>query len=121
MVRQLTATGFLRTASDPTYPGYSEPNEIHQVLNDTLQIVGSTFLGITLQCARCHAHKFDPISQRDYYAFQSIFLPRLTRRVGSPRGCAAFRWPPTVSWPGYRAENRRVAERSGRSRRSSPP
>ena len=77
MIRQLAATGFLRTASDPTYPGYTEPNEIHQVLSDTMQIVGSTFLGITLQCARCHAHKFDPIPQRDYYAFQSIFLPAL--------------------------------------------
>jgi hypothetical protein len=77
MKRQLTATGFLRTASDPTYPGYTEPNEIHQVLGDTLQIVGSTFLGLTIQCARCHAHKTDPISQRDYYALQAIFLPAL--------------------------------------------
>lgn len=75
--RQLIATGFLRTASDPTYPGYTEPNEIHQVLSDTMQIVGSTFLGLTIQCARCHAHKFDPISQRDYYALQAVFLPAL--------------------------------------------
>lgn len=75
--RQLVATGFLRTASDPTYPGYTEPNEIHQVLSDTLQIFGSTFLGLTVQCARCHAHKFDPLSQRDYYALQAIFLPAL--------------------------------------------
>jgi hypothetical protein len=77
MKRQLTATGFLRTASDPTYPGYTEPNEIHQVLGDTMQIVGSTFLGLTIQCARCHAHKSDPLSQRDYYALQAIFLPAL--------------------------------------------
>lgn len=75
--RQLVATGFLRTASDPTYPGYTEPNEIHQVLSDTLQIVSSTCLGLTVQCARCHAHKFDPISQRDYYSLQAIFLPAL--------------------------------------------
>jgi hypothetical protein len=77
MKRQLTATGFLRTASDPTYPGYTEPNEIHQVLSDTMQIVGSTFVGLTIQCARCHAHKTDPISQRDYYALQAVFLPAL--------------------------------------------
>jgi len=75
--RRLIATGFLRTASDPTYPGYTEPNEIHQVLSDTLQIVGSTCLGLTVQCARCHAHKFDPFSQRDYYSLQAVFLPAL--------------------------------------------
>ncbi|MGE0755580.1 MAG: DUF1549 domain-containing protein [Pirellulaceae bacterium] len=71
---QLVATGFLRTSLDPTYPGYTEPNEIHQVMADTLQIVSSTFLGLTVQCARCHAHKFDPVSQRDYYSLQAIFL-----------------------------------------------
>lgn len=72
--RQLRATGFLRTAMDPTYPGYIEPNEVHQVLADTVQIVSSTFLGLTVQCARCHAHKFDPISQRDYYSLQAVLL-----------------------------------------------
>ncbi|HND52770.1 MAG TPA: PSD1 and planctomycete cytochrome C domain-containing protein, partial [Pirellulaceae bacterium] len=75
--RQLTATGFLRTASDPTYPGYTEPNEIHQVVSDTMQIVGSAFFGLTIHCARCHSHKFDPLSQRDYYSLQAIFLPAL--------------------------------------------
>lgn len=72
--RQLSATGFLRTAMDPTYPGYIEPNEVHQVLADTVQIVSSTFLGLTVQCARCHSHKFDPISQRDYYSIQAVLL-----------------------------------------------
>jgi hypothetical protein len=75
--RQLRATGFLRNALDPTYPGYTEPNEIHQVLADTMQIVGSSFLGLTVQCARCHSHKFDPISQRDYYSLQAVFLGAL--------------------------------------------
>ena len=77
MQRQLTATGFLRTASDPTYPGYIEPNEVHQVMADTMQIVSSAFLGLTVHCARCHSHKFDPISQRDYYSLQTILLPAL--------------------------------------------
>lgn len=74
MIDDLVATGFLRTASDPTYPGYTEPNEMYQVLNDTVQIVSTGLLGLTLQCARCHAHKFDPFSQRDYYALQSVLL-----------------------------------------------
>ena len=77
MARQLAATGFLRTASDPTYPGYIEPNEVHQVMADTQQIVSTSLLGITMQCCRCHAHKYDPIPQRDYYALQAVFFPAL--------------------------------------------
>ncbi len=77
MNEQLVATGFLRNALDPTYPGYTEPNEIHQMLADTMQIVGGTFLGLTVHCARCHTHKFDPITQRDYYSLQAVFLPAL--------------------------------------------
>ncbi|WP_406695001.1 DUF1553 domain-containing protein [Singulisphaera sp. Ch08] len=42
-------------------------------LNDMVLNAGSTFLGLTIHCARCHDHKFDPISQRDYYAMTAIF------------------------------------------------
>ncbi|MGE5192167.1 MAG: PSD1 and planctomycete cytochrome C domain-containing protein [Deltaproteobacteria bacterium] len=74
LIDELVATGFLRTASDPTYPGYKEKPEIYKVLADTIQIVGSTFLGVTIQCSRCHEHKSEPISQRDYYQLQAVFL-----------------------------------------------
>ncbi len=42
-------------------------------LTDWVDTTGSAFLGLTLGCARCHDHKFDPISQRDYYALQAVF------------------------------------------------
>ncbi len=42
-------------------------------LNDILNTTGTTFLGLTVGCARCHHHKFDPISQTDYYAMKAIF------------------------------------------------
>ncbi|MSR58211.1 MAG: DUF1553 domain-containing protein [Planctomycetaceae bacterium] len=77
MADELIATGFLRTAADPTYPGYKEKPEIYKVLADTMQIVGSTFLGVTIQCARCHEHKLEPISQRDYYQLSAVFAPAL--------------------------------------------
>jgi len=41
-------------------------------LDDRIDTLGRGFLGLTLACARCHDHKFDPISQKDYYAFQSL-------------------------------------------------
>ena len=42
-------------------------------LADIVNTTGTAFLGLTLGCARCHDHKFDPISQRDYYAIQAVF------------------------------------------------
>lgn len=42
-------------------------------LGDIINTTGTTFLGLTIGCARCHNHKFDPISQKDYYALQAVF------------------------------------------------
>ena len=44
-------------------------------LNEVTSAVGSSFLGLTLECARCHDHKFDPIPQSDYYRLQAFFAP----------------------------------------------
>jgi mono/diheme cytochrome c family protein len=42
-------------------------------LEDVVSVVGQTFLGMTVNCARCHSHKFDPIPQQDYYRIKSVF------------------------------------------------
>ncbi len=42
-------------------------------LDDMINTTGTTFLGLTLGCARCHNHKFDPVTQTDYYAMQAVF------------------------------------------------
>lgn len=67
---QVAATGFL--ALSRRYA--TAPYELwHLTLEDTIDTVGQTFLGLTLRCARCHDHKFDPVTQRDYYALYGIF------------------------------------------------
>ena len=45
-----------------------------EVINDRIDVIGRGFLGLTIACARCHDHKFDPISAADYYALRGIFV-----------------------------------------------
>ncbi|WP_250847052.1 PSD1 and planctomycete cytochrome C domain-containing protein [Aquisphaera insulae] len=79
MVDPLIATHFLRNAPDGTGESDGNPDELradrYAVLEGTTQIVGSTLLGVSLQCARCHDHKFEPITQRDYYSLYAILAP----------------------------------------------
>ena len=75
----LIATGFLRTCIDPTTsPETNFPHDRYQVLADTVEIVSSSLMGVTLRCARCHSHKYDPLPQRDYYRFTAIFAAAYT-------------------------------------------
>jgi mono/diheme cytochrome c family protein len=76
MREHLVATGFLRTAVDNTSATeLNRPLERYQVLHDTLETVTSNLLGLTVACARCHDHKFDPIPQADYYRLMACFTP----------------------------------------------
>ena len=72
----LIATGFMRTAQDFSHePESNIPENHYAVLHDTLEIVGSSLLGLTVSCARCHDHKFDPITQQDYYRLMALLTP----------------------------------------------
>ena len=76
--RKLIATGFLRQAVDSSNSKELNTADVRTlVLLDTVQIVSTNLMGITLHCAQCHTHKFDPIRQADYYRFAAIFAPAL--------------------------------------------
>jgi mono/diheme cytochrome c family protein len=77
-IEKLTATGFLRMSPDGTASGGVDQNVArNQVVADTLQIVGTSLFGMTLHCAQCHDHRYDPIPQADYYRLRAIFEPAL--------------------------------------------
>ena len=89
-IAKLTATGFLRMSPDGTGSGGINQNEArNQVISETVKIVGDSLLGLTVDCARCHNHRYDPIPQKDYYALRAIFEPALDwKNWRSPRGRA---------------------------------
>ena len=70
----LVATGYLRAGSEHLVAGNIDPMESRQeVLTEIATNVGQTYLGMTVNCARCHNHKFDPILQADFYRLQAVF------------------------------------------------
>lgn len=69
--RQLVATGFLSLAAKPAKA--MNNNFAMDVVADQLDVVGRGVMGLSVGCARCHDHKFDPIPTRDYYALAGLF------------------------------------------------
>ncbi len=67
---RVVATGFLALSRRYSTGPY---DLWHLTLEDTIDTTGRTFLGMTLRCARCHDHKFDPVPTRDYYALYGVF------------------------------------------------
>ena len=66
----LTATGYLAVARRF---GFGVAEHQHLTIQDTIDTIGQSVLGLTLGCARCHDHKFDPVTSADYYAWYGIF------------------------------------------------
>ncbi len=68
---QTIATGYLAMAR--RFGSLVERYPWHLTIEDTIDNMGRTMMGLTLSCARCHDHKFDPITTRDYYGLYGIF------------------------------------------------
>lgn len=94
----MIATAYLRLGAWDDEPADPMVDRYDQ-LDDIVKSVSATFLGLTLNCARCHNHKFEPLSQMDYAGMQAFFDPLLRPQngrtdldlpVGSPEEFATF-------------------------------
>ena len=116
MIEKVTATGFLRMVPDGTYsPANGSVAERMNVIADEIEVLSSSVMGLTIGCARCHNHKYDPLPQRDYYRLSAILQILLrSLRLGE-----AHRAPPR---PGARKreEGGRRLQRAHRGRNQAP-
>ena len=84
-----TATGFLVLGAKVL----AEPDDeklVMDTVDEQIDVIGKTFLGMTLGCVRCHDHKFDPVKQTDYYSLAAIF--KSTKTFGDTKTGAIKHW-----------------------------
>ena len=84
---KLTATGFLVLAPDGTGQGEADPVLTrNEFVAESIKVFSSTFLGLTVGCAQCHNHRYDPISQVDYFRLRALFEPAFNLPQWRDRG-----------------------------------
>ena len=119
-IEKLVATGFLRMAGDGTGSGAPDQDAArNQVIGDTIKIVSSAFLGLTVGCAQCHDHRHDPILQTDYYRMRAIFEPAYnwkSWRAPSARRISLYTEADRAKSAEIEAEAGKVAAEKGKKR-----
>jgi mono/diheme cytochrome c family protein len=103
-VETVVATGFLRLGHWDDEPADPATDRFDQ-LDDIVSTTGQAFLGLTIGCARCHDHKFEPLSTRDYYSLVAVFNPLERPRNGrteqtlTVEGTAIYAWRESAKAP----------------------
>ena len=119
---RVAATGFLAISRRF---GFDSENYHHLTLQDTIDTMGQTFLGLTLGCARCHNHKYDPVPATDYYALYGIFESTRFAFPGSEQKQRSRAMvpliPPEESLPRWRDYENRVASLTRTVQRAGLP
>lgn len=93
----LVAAGFNRLGALRKNAGNQDvASSRNEVLTEMTNVVGAAFLGVTLGCARCHNHKFDPIRQSDYYRLQAYFAPAFEREFALSSAAEQAAWKSQV-------------------------
>ncbi|MCM8535695.1 MAG: PSD1 and planctomycete cytochrome C domain-containing protein [Lentisphaeraceae bacterium] len=96
---QKIATGFNRNHGFTIEGGVIEEEYRVQYVNDRVNTFGTVFLGLTMDCTRCHNHKYDPLTAKDYYSISAFFDKIKEKGKGNGRGALAI--PPMINYPLY--------------------
>jgi hypothetical protein len=89
---QLIATAFLRMAPDGTGDTVDDAKLAkNQVIAEQIKITTSSLMGMTVACAQCHDHRYDPITQADYYRLRAVFDPAYHWEAGARPTAASTR------------------------------
>ena len=97
----IVATGFLALGAK-ALAQQDKPKMLYDIYDEQVDVTSKALLGVTLACARCHDHKFDPLAQKDYYALVSMFAN--TRNFKDPKtNVSKVLYTPLVSKEIYRA------------------
>ena len=122
---RVTATGFLALSRRF---GFDSENYHHLTLQDTIDTLGQAVMGLSLGCARCHNHKYDPIPATDYYALYGIFESTLFSFPGSEQKQKRRTLVPLVppqeaqrQWRDHQLQVATLVDRLRREGQSSPP
>ena len=115
---QKIATGFNRNHGTTDEGGLIEEEYRVEYVVDRVKTTGNVWLGLSLECAQCHSHKYDPISHKEYYQFFAFFNNNADKGKQSRGGNA----PPMVDFvPADKLENQKAldAKNQGRPTKSS--
>jgi hypothetical protein len=116
---QVLATAFLRVGKRTTENGAIDAEyKAEYMVERTDNALGVAFLGLTVGCARCHDHKYDPIKQRDYYSLGAFFNSNDEPGAYAP-GFSGIQGGPTLPWPDAATQRELDAARAAVAARSA--
>ncbi len=110
-VEQRVATGFLRNGIKNREAGVTNAQKRFEETIDRVSTVANTWLGLTVGCAQCHDHKYDPLSQQEFYELFAFFNNSVERDIEAL--LPGELGPYLRAYPAYRAERQRLLEENG--------
>jgi hypothetical protein len=105
---QLIATGFNRNTLTNREAGVAREEDRFEQLVNRVNTVSTTWLGLTYGCAQCHDHKYDPISQKEYYQLMAVFNTSREKDIAAPLPGEQGAW--MRAQPAFRAEVDKLLE-----------
>lgn len=105
---QKVATGFNRCHLLNGEGGAIPEEQRHVILFDRVDVTATAWMGATLACAQCHNHKYDPFTQKDYYAFMAYF--NQVPETGTPSGSGQYRIADPWIYVGTAEENAKLGQ-----------